>query len=175
MKYIFSAVIFSCCLLLAHSVDAQQDKSKRPSPPAKVSETLKSGATVSIDYSQPSLKGRNIGTTIEPMKDKVWRMGANEATVFEADKDVTINGQKLPAGKYSMFGLWTDDGYTLIFNKAYQIWGTQYDQNKDKDALKVKADVKTTDKTQETLTYSLNKSGLVNLLWGNMIVSFNVQ
>ena len=109
------------------------------------------------------------------MKGKVWRMGANEATVFETDKDVTINGQKLPAGKYSLFGLWNDDGYTLIFNKAYQIWGTQYDQNKDKDALRVKADVKTTDKTQETLTYTLDKSGAVNLLWGNMVVSFNVQ
>lgn len=102
-------------------------------------------------------------------------MGANEATVFEADKDVSINGQKLPAGKYSLFGLWTNEGYTLIFNKAYQIWGTQYDQNKDKDALRVKADVKTAENAQEILTYTLDKSGVVNLLWGNMVISFNVQ
>jgi len=175
MKYFFSIVIFSCCLLLANSIQAQQDKSKRPSPPAKVSEKIKSGATISIDYSQPSLKERIIGTSVEPMKDQVWRMGANEATVFETDKDVTINGQKLPAGKYSLFGLWADAGYTLIFNKAYQIWGTQYNDHKDEDALRVAANVKTTDKVQEKLVYTIDKSGLVNLLWGNMDISFNVK
>jgi hypothetical protein len=176
MKYFFSIAALACCLLLAGSVKAQTtDKSKRPSPPAKVSETINSGAKISIDYSQPSLKGRTVGTTVEPMKDKVWRMGANEATVFETDKDVTINGQNLPAGKYSLFGLWTESGYTLIFNKATQIWGTQYDQNKDKDALRVAANVKTTDTAQEQLTYTIDKSGLVNLLWGNMDISFNVQ
>lgn len=175
MKCFFSLAILSCCLLLTSTLKAQQDKSKRPSPPAKVSETIKSGATISIDYSQPSLKGRTIGTSVEPMKDKVWRMGANEATVFETDKDVTINGQKLPAGKYSLFGLWADNGYTLIFNKAYQIWGTQYDQNKDKDALRVAADVKSADTSKETLTYTIDKSGLVTLLWGNMVVNFTVH
>jgi hypothetical protein len=175
MKYLFSAIIFSCCVLIVNSVHAQQDKSKRPSPPAKVSEKIKSGATISIDYSQPSLKGRVIGTSVEPMKSQVWRMGANEATVFETDKNVTINGQKLSAGKYSLFGLWEENGYTLIFNKAYQIWGTQYNDHKDKDALRVAANVKTTDKVQEKLTYTIDKSGLVDLLWGNMDISFKVQ
>jgi hypothetical protein len=175
MKYIFSLVLLTFGLLSPSTINAQQDKSKRPSPPAKVSEKITSGATISIDYSQPSLKGRIIGTSIEPMKDKVWRMGANEATVFETDKDVTINGQKLPAGKYSLFGLWTEAGYTLIFNKAYQIWGTQYGDNKDKDALRVAANVKTTDKVQEQLTYTIDKSGLVNLLWGNLNISFTAQ
>lgn len=176
MKSLLSLAVFSCCLLVSISIHAQQnDKSKRPSPPAKVFETLNSGATVSIDYSQPSLKGRTIGVSVEPMKGQVWRMGANEATVFETDKDVTIQGQKLPAGRYSMFGLWDDNGYTVIFNKAYQIWGTQYNENKDKDVLKVRADLKTRDSSQEKLVYTIDKSGEVNLLWGNMDVSFNVQ
>jgi hypothetical protein len=109
------------------------------------------------------------------MKGKVWRMGANEATVFETDKDITINREKLPAGKYSLFGLWGDDGYTLIFNKAVAIWGTMYEANKDKDALRVKADVKTADAAQEKLTYTIDQSGLVKLLWGNMVISFNVK
>lgn len=176
MKYIFSLAIFSCFLMLATTAGAQeQDKSKRPSPPAKVSETIKSGATISIDYSQPSLKGRVIGKSVEPMKNTVWRMGANEATVFETNKDVTVQGKKLPAGKYSLFGLWTDKDYTLIFNKAYNIWGTQYNDNKDKDALRVAADVKTTGTSQEKLTYTIDKSGLVTMLWGTMAISFNVR
>ena len=175
MKYFFSLIVLTCALFISTSINAQQDKSKRPSPPAKVSEKLKSGATISIDYSQPSLKGRTIGTSVEPMKDQVWRMGANEATVFETDKDVTINGQKLPAGKYSLFGLWNEGGYTIIFNKAYQIWGTQYADHKEEDALRVPGNVKTTDKIQEKLTYTIDKTGVVNLLWGNMDISFTVN
>jgi hypothetical protein len=175
MKYFFSAIVFSFSLLVATAVHAQQDKSKRASPPAQVSEKIKSGATITIDYSQPSLKGREIGSSVEPMKNQVWRMGANEATVFQTDKDVTIDGQKLPAGKYSLFGLWDDKGYTLIFNKAYQIWGTQYKDHEKEDALRVAANVKTTGKVQEKLTYTIDKSGLVSLLWGNMDISFNVN
>ena len=175
MKYFLSAILFSFSLFVATAVHAQDDKSKRPSPPAQVSEKIKSGATITIDYSQPSLKGREIGSSVEPMKNQVWRMGANEATVFQADKEVTINGKKLPAGKYSLFGLWDDKGYTLIFNKAYKIWGTQYKDHEKEDALRVAANVKTTDKVQEKLTYTIDKSGLVSLLWGNMDISFNVK
>lgn len=166
------AVIF----LIAGNIHAQQpDKSKRPSPPDKVSQTLKTGATISIDYSQPSLKGRTIGENVEPMKDNVWRMGANEATVFETDRDVMIEGQKLPAGKYSMFGLWGDDGFSIIFNSAWKIWGTQYEQNKDKDVLKVIVKPGSGDQVQEKLKYTIDKSGLVTLWWGNMTVGFHVE
>lgn len=172
MKYLLSLVAVAC-LLITTPVNAQN----RPpaSPPAKVSETINSGATLTINYSQPSLKGRTIGKDVEPMKDKVWRMGANSATTFETDKDVTIQGQPLPAGKYSVFGVWTDDGYTVIFNQATGIWGTQYEQNKEKDVLKVKADVKTADASQEQLTYTIDKTGAIKLLWGKMVVGFNVK
>ena len=65
----------------------QADKSSRPSPPDKVSATLSNGTMVSVDYSQPAVKGRTIGENLEPMPGKVWRTGANEATVFEVSKD----------------------------------------------------------------------------------------
>jgi len=83
--------LFSLALLTVLSISAfaQQDKSARPSPPAIVTETIKSGPKTSIDYSQPSLKGRKVGTELAPY-GKVWRTGANEATFFETDKDVTV-------------------------------------------------------------------------------------
>src|SRR6185295_3866475 len=83
----------------ACSSQDKEDKSKRPSPPAKVSQKINSGATITIDYSQPSVKGRTIGKDVEPMDGKVWRTGANEATVFETDKELTVEDGKLPAGK----------------------------------------------------------------------------
>jgi hypothetical protein len=175
MKKILSLAFLISCFLMSTSTNAQEDKSKRPSPPAKVTQKIKSGATISIDYSQPSLKGRTINKDVEPMKGKVWRMGANEATIFETDKDVTIDGQKLPAGKYSLFGLWGDDGYTLIFNSAYNIWGTQYDKNKDKDVLKVVVKPDTAKNSQEQLKYTIDKKGNVKLYWGTMTIGFQVK
>ena len=174
MKKLLAMALMSSMLFSAVTLFAQ-DKSTRKSPPAKVSETLKSGATISIDYSQPSLKGRKIGTDVEPKEGAVWRMGANEATVFEADKEVKIEGKELPAGKYSLFGLREGDEFTLIFNKNWKIWGTAYDANKDQDALRVKVKSKKAKSSQEVLTYSIRKDGEVTLHWGDMEVEFEVK
>ena len=174
MKKIIALAFVSCTLLMASCVNAQ-DKSKRASPPAKVSQTINNGATITIDYSQPSLKGRTIGKDVEPMSGKVWRMGANEATIFEVNKDVTIEGKKLPAGKYSLFGLRDDEDFTLIFNKEWNISGTDYDDYKDKDALKIKVKSKKADNSLEKLTYIIDKNGKVALQWGTMLVNWNVK
>jgi hypothetical protein len=174
MKRSFLLALTGFGLLSTTALHAQ-DKSKRASPPDKVSQTISSGATISVDYSQPSLKGRIIGQNVEPKKDTVWRMGANEATVFETDRDVTVEGQKLAAGKYSLWGLWGDDGFTIIFNSAYNIWGTKYHENEDKDVLKVVVKPGTSDRSQEKLKYTIDKSGLVTLWWGNMTIGFHVQ
>ena len=174
MNKLLKLALMSSILFSAATVSAQ-DKSTRKSPPAKVSETLKSGATISIDYSQPSLNGRTIGTDVEPKSGQVWRMGANEATVFETDKEVKIEGKKLPAGKYSLFGLKEEDGtFTLIFNKNWKIWGTAYDANKDQDALRVKTKAEKAKTSQEVLTYTI-REGEVTLHWGDMEVEFEVK
>src|SRR5678810_962754 len=123
MKYFFSLALLGSALILTNSISAQQDKSKRPSPPAKVTEKIKSGATISIDYSQPSIKGRTIGKDLEPMDGQVWRTGANEATVFEVNKNVTVEGKALPAGKYGLFTLVNGNEWTIIFNKTWDQWG----------------------------------------------------
>ena len=102
MKKILSMVAIAA--LFATQVNAQkpaEDKSKRPSPPAQVVQKIASGATITINYSQPSVKGRTIGKDLEPMEGQVWRTGANEATWFQTDKNITVNGAALPAGKYS--------------------------------------------------------------------------
>lgn len=162
--------------ILTTAAFSQADKSKLPSPPASVTQKISSGATIHIDYSQPALKGRTIGKDVEPMEGKVWRMGANEATVFETDKDVTINGQKLPAGKYSLFGMMEKDGsFTLMFNKSWKIWGTMYEQNKNKDVLHVKVKTSKASNSEERLVYRITPAGKVTMQWGTLDVSFNVK
>lgn len=175
MKKFFSLVLLAG--LFTTHVNAQkpaEDKSKRPSPPAKVTQKIASGATITIDYSQPAVKGRIIGKDLEPMEGKVWRTGANEATVFQTDKDVTINGVKLPAGKYGFFTIFNGNEVTLIFNKTWNQWGA-FDYKMGDDQLRVKTkeeDVKT---SSERMTFTISAQGQVNLLWGNKKVSFMVK
>src|SRR5688500_14138747 len=110
--------IFSFTLLLgalAVSCSAQDDKSKRPSPPATLTTTM-NGTGVIINYSQPSVKGRALGKDIAPY-GKVWRTGANEATTFEINRDVKIEGKDLKAGKYALFTIPNENEWTIIFNK----------------------------------------------------------
>jgi hypothetical protein len=174
MKKILSFTLLSAVLISSLNACAQEDKSKRPSPPAKVTQTISSGATVTIDYSQPSLKGRTIGKDVEPMNGKVWRAGANEATVFEVNKDVKVEGKALPAGKYAMFMIANPGEWTIIFNKKWDQWGLDHDKNKDQDVLQVKVKPMT-GSAMEKLTYTIDKSGKVTLMWGDRSVSFNVS
>jgi hypothetical protein len=71
----------------------------QPASPAATAVGTINGANLSIKYSSPSVKGRKVyGTDLVPYGGKVWRAGANSATVFETDKDITVEGKKLPAG-----------------------------------------------------------------------------
>lgn len=159
-------------LFTAFGVSAQQDKSKRPSPPAVVKETLSSGAVVTIDYSQPSVKGRTIGKEIAPF-GKVWRTGANEATIFEVSKAVKINGKDLAAGKYALHSIPGEKEWTLIFNKKWQKSGTEYSDAED--ALKVVVKPGKAASFTEKMTFTVDKSGKVALIWGDVLVPFTVK
>lgn len=117
MKRLLLLTSLSAFLFTTITACAQDDKAKRPSPPAKATQTLASGAVITIDYSTPALKGRTIGKDVEPKKGEVWRAGANEATVFATSKNITVEGKALPAGKYGFYVLSGDKDWTIIFNK----------------------------------------------------------
>lgn len=175
MKKILSLAIIAG--LMATQVNAQkkpEDKSKRPSPPGRVTQKIPSGATILIDYSMPSIKGRTIGKDLEPMEGKVWRTGANEATVFETDKDVTINGANLLAGKYGFFTLFNGKDVTLIFNKTWDQWGA-FSYKEGDDQLRVKTTYQDLNPPAEKMTFTMSPQGDVHLLWGDRDVSFVIK
>ena len=180
MKKFLSLALFSGILLMSNYAHAQndnsmpEDKTKRPSPPAMASATTTSGVKIMIDYSQPSVKGREIGKDLEPMQGKVWRTGANEATVFEVNKDVTINGKALKAGKYGLFSIWNGDNWTIIFNKTWKQWGAFKYQDAD-DALRVTVPNVKPAAMSEKMTFMVDKSGKVTLAWGNVGFDFMVK
>jgi hypothetical protein len=171
MKSVFLLLVATSAMLIA---SAQEDKSKRPSPPALARETLTNGTVVSIDYSQPSVKGRTIGKNLEPINGKVWRTGANEATVFEVSKEVKIDGKHLPAGKYGLFTISGDNEWIIIFNKTWDQLGA-FNYKEADDVLRVKVKPGKAKLFSEKMTFIISKAGKVTLLWGDIQVDFNVQ
>ncbi|HEY9362914.1 MAG TPA: DUF2911 domain-containing protein [Chitinophagaceae bacterium] len=164
----FAAICFSIVAF------GQTETAKRPSPPASVTQTIENGATIIIHYSQPSVKGRTIGKDLEPLDGKVWRTGANEATTFEVNKDVQIEGKTLPAGKYGLFTVTNGNEWTVIFNKTWNQWGA-FNYKEADDVLRVKADRDKADSFSEQLIFTVGKNGEVTLLWGDNEVEFKVK
>ena len=164
--------ILTAALLITSLASAQDGKAK-PSPAATATGKI-GDKNITIAYSQPAVKGREIwGTQLVPYNE-VWRTGANEATTFETDKDVNIEGQSLKAGKYALFTIPTEGGeWTFIFNSVAKQWGA-YNYDKTKDVLRVKVKSSKTDALTERLTFEI-KDNKVNLAWEKLNVSFKIE
>ena len=162
----YSLVFISGLSLVTSAAIAQTDKSTRPSPPVELKDTLQD-ASVSIKYSAPSVKGRAIWGDLVPY-GKVWRTGANEATTFETDKDLMLQGQKLPAGKYALFTIPGKEEWTWIFNTVWDQWGAfKYDAAKD--VLRITSVPQASPVFHEQLRFEI-EGDHVNLYWDNLSV-----
>lgn len=115
----------------AFATRGQQDKSKRPSPPAHAEFTFADGKSIKMDYSSPRVKGRKIFGDLEPY-GKVWRAGANEATTFVTDTDLVVGGKDVPAGEYTLDMIPGETDWTLVVSKKTKndkggpVWGIPY-------------------------------------------------
>lgn len=159
-------------LLLVFSATAQKDKSKRKSPPAQVTKSV-DGTTITIDYSRPSKRGREIFGGLEDY-GKVWRTGANESTWIELSQDVKVEGKKLAAGKYGLFTIPGEDEWTIIFNKKWDGWGA-YEYKDSDDVLRVKVKPTNVDEVVEMLTFEIEDSGDVIFAWDQTKVEFSIR
>lgn len=127
---------------------------------------------VDIIYSRPFLKGREFGKDIVPY-GKVWRTGANEATVFEISQNALIEGRELSAGKYSLYTIPDENETVIIFNKIWDQWGTQY--NESDDVLRVVVPTFKSSESTEQFTIEVDDTGDCCLTWGTMICSFEID
>jgi Protein of unknown function (DUF2911) len=153
---------FGIALLLALVISgpaarAQQDKSKRPSPPAKTDCSFTDGKTVHIDYSSPRIKGRKIFGGLVPY-DQAWRTGANEATTFVIDTNLMVGDQNVPAGSYTLFTVPSEKTWTLIVSKKTGEWGTPYPGEAD-DLVRAKMKASQFTPPVENMTIDLKRTG----------------
>lgn len=175
-------------------------RTPRPSQKASVMQTI--GVTdVTITYSRPGVKGRKIWGDALPSQEAkgeatlddqnirpkdapivawghAWRTGANEATQFVVTDDVLINGQKLPAGSYSLHTVPNKDEWTIIFNSTANQWGS-FGYDAAKDTLRVKVKPELVNENQEWLAFSFDpvtdNSAQVNIRWEKVRVPFKVE
>ncbi len=135
------------------------------------------GATIKIKYSSPSVKEREIWGKLVPY-GKVWRAGANSATIFETDKEVKIEGKSLPAGKYSLYALVEENEWTIIFNSQTGQWGItragETTEDPAKDVLRVTVKTKKTTDMNEHLLYVIDNKGF-SLRWEHLEVPVKIK
>ena len=124
-KTLLAVSAVAAVMLLAAMGFAQQDKSKRASPPANAKCQFADGKTISVDYSSPRMKGRKIYGGLVPYNQE-WRTGANEATTFDTTANVQIAGTTIPAGHYTLFTLPSEGTWKLIISKKTGEWGIPY-------------------------------------------------
>lgn len=146
------------------------------SPPATAAGKVK-GAAITIEYSSPSVKGRKIWGELVPYGE-VWRAGANKATIFMTDKDIMVEGKKLPAGKYSLYALPTEKEWTIILNSETGQWGIKRSgettRDPAKDVITVNVKPKKAAAFSERLTYNINGDGF-SIVWENLEVPVAIK
>ncbi len=139
--------------------------------PAAVAEFKSGELSIEVKYCQPYKRGRLIFGSVEndalvPYGMK-WRTGANEATEISFSADVTINGQVLKAGRYSLYTIPNENTWTVAFNQKLGYWGARpggdpFDESQD--ALRGTASVVTTEPEVEQFTISFTPAdSLVNM------------
>lgn len=159
-------------LLLAPGAHAQVPRSQHGSVTQRVATT-----DISVSYNRPVARGRELFGTLVRWGRR-WHPGADSATTISFSKDVTINGQALQAGRYT---LWTipeeTKPWTVIFNRGTGVWHTNYPGD-SLDALRL--DVKPDSGAHmETLVYYFpmvdGDSAVLRLHWGTTVVPMQIR
>lgn len=171
-----AAVLVLALFVTGSALWAQPDKSQRASPPAAA--TGKVGeATITINYSSPAVRGRTIWGKLVPY-NIAWRAGANEATIFETSQDITVEGQPLKAGRYSLFAVPGETEWKFIFNAQTGQWGIKRsgEANRDpaNDVLTVTVTPHASPVMAERLQYGITAEGFL-LRWENVEVPVKIQ
>jgi len=171
MKKIFITAIAVFSLFFTEA----QLNTPQPSP----TQTLKQNfalSSIELSYSRPGMKGRKIFGDLVPY-GKIWRTGANNATTITFGEDVSINGTKVPAGKYGLVTIPDKDKWTIIITKQLDATSpSSYKQ--DQDVVRVEA--KTMELADKVETFTMQFANLkpsscdLRIVWDKTAVAFPI-
>ena len=166
--FLYLALAVVTAAILTGQTGNRRVTQNQKSPPADTSMTL-GGNKITIEYNAPSLRGREVGKSIDPYPGKVWRFGADSATTITTEGDIMIGDLKVPKGAHTLYLLVDDSGWRLIVNNQTKQWGLTY--NQDQDLGRVKMNTSPLSPPAETFKISLTSSGAnagtLEVHWGN--------
>jgi len=164
------AIVLLLCLASNQALAQRVKKSQK----AGLNQTI-AKTEITLTYYRPVARDRALFGQLVPY-DKVWQPGANDATIFEVDKDIEIEGQKLEAGKYSLWAIPGEEKWTFIFNSKFDAWHTKYPEGKD--VLRVEVAI-AEGQHMETLAYYFpfieGKEGTMHFHWGKTMVPLKIK
>jgi hypothetical protein len=149
-------------------------------PQPSTTQTIKQNfglSSIELSYSRPNAKGRAIFGELVPF-GKVWRTGANQATILTFGDDVTIGDKKIAAGKYGLLSIPGKDNWVLIITKQLDVTSpSAYKEQSDLVRVNVKPITGTNKVETFTMQFANVKSGSceLNLLWENTSVSLPIS
>jgi len=130
-KYFLSQFLIISCLLLNAQV-----KMPQPSPTQTIKQEVGLG-TIELTYSRPGIKERKIFGDLVPY-NKLWRTGANAATIIKFTEPAEIKGKKVDTGSYALYTIPGAETWEIILNKGTKNWGTEnYSENDDVIRIRV--------------------------------------
>ena len=122
--FIFTILLFVGCLGFS------QINTPRFSPATEIKQMV--GLTeIEVQYSRPSMRGREIFGNLVPY-DKIWRTGADNSTKISFTTDVMVDGNSIKAGTYSIFSIPNQNEWTVMFYSDVELWGVPRDWTDDK-------------------------------------------
>jgi hypothetical protein len=173
-------LVIASTLAFVSGLAAQTPKVDFPAPSPACTIKQRVGLTdVEIDYSRPSMKGREIfGDAGLVPYGKVWRTGANNATKISFSTPVKLNGTDVPAGTYALFTIPGADEWTIIINKGSAQWGA-YQYNEKDDVVRFKAKPRHISEHIESFTiefdYLRDDSAYLILIWDDVAVPVKIE
>jgi len=162
--------------LLPAAVEAQMFASEA----ATVSQTI-DGTTITIDYSRPSLRGRDVH--VDLFGDQIpwgqaWTPGANTATTIASTKDFVISGAPVPAGRWSVWMVPGPEDWELVLDPRDDLYHTAHPMPAD-DQIRVGIESRRTSDSAETLSWTfttVRRDGAeLRMQWGDIAVDLVVE
>lgn len=150
-----------------HQIDEKELSKKKVLSPHTSAMAMVGDAHIHIDYSSPGVRNRIIFGGLLTY-DAVWQAGAHRATWLETNKDLSISGKILPAGKYGFFVIPSKEEWTIIFNSKWDQHGKdEYDTKED--ILRFNVVPEKLNEIKEHLEYKITKmdsnTGSLTLSW----------
>ncbi|MDC3133114.1 DUF2911 domain-containing protein [Flavobacteriaceae bacterium] len=157
-----------------HQMEERTTSSKKTLSPHRYVMAMVGDAHIHIDYSAPSVRGRIIYGGLLAYGE-VWQSGAHNATWFETNKDIILNGNLLKAGKYGFFTIPNKDKWTIIFNKNWNQHGKD-DYNENEDVLRFYIAPEISEEITEQMVYHVERlndqEGIISLSWEKVTIRF---